>query len=175
MDARIAPESLPPLAYHGFADVGASGYSAHRFSGHHLFRLAEKTQETRFDRRNRPGTQTHFRQTRHPARRADGVVGRRCGCRSRFGVGEDHFPRNVGGKGNNLLPDFGGYPRLPRFGAPLPRFGSFLCRQLLCGTECRRLLRRVVLLHSEGREMPDGTFRPISASMRRELDSSNAR
>ena len=158
VDDRAARGGLPPLADARAAHVGPPAHPRNRFSGHHLLCGAQGEETPRLDGRGRSRAQAHVRQTGHSARGADGA-GRRCRrCRDGLRLGEDHFPRDAGREGHHLLLDLGGTARPSRSGPQVPRERRPLYRQLLCGAQCRGLLRRVVLLHPEGSTLPDGAF-----------------
>ena len=93
---------------------------------------------------------------RDPRRRRAAQGCRRCGDRLR--LGGHHVPRRAGQGRHHLLLDRRGDPRAPRAGAAVPRLGRAGDRQLLCDAELGGLHRRLVLLHPQGRPLPDGAL-----------------
>ena len=66
------------------------------------------------------------------------------------------FKEQAGRAGHHLLLVLRGGARAPRPGAEVSRLGRAVHRQLLRGAELGGLQRRLVLLHPEGRALPDG-------------------
>ncbi len=87
------------------------------------------------------------RRRRAPDRRGRGVRQR---------VGRHHVPQEPARGGRDLLPDQRGGARPPGAGAPVSRQRGAGRRQLLRRPEQRRVHRRLVRVHPQGRALPDG-------------------
>ena len=90
--------------------------------------------------------------------------GRR-GLRQR--LGGDHVQGEAGGAGDHLLLLLRGGAGSSGAGREVPRLGGALQRQLLRGAELGGLQRRLVLLHPEGRALPDGAVDLLPHQRRR--------
>ena len=157
LHARLAAQGLPPLADDERAALAERAVPADRLPGHRLL-LGAEVEEGRSEepRRGRSRAAPHLREARHPAARA-GDARRRGGGRGvRQRVGGDHVQGQAGRDGHHLLLLLRGGARASRAGAEVSRLGRALHRQLLCRAQLRRLQRRIVLLHPEGRALPDG-------------------
>ena len=142
------------------AAVGAPQAAAHRFPGHHLLGGAQTRR--RPPGRDRPRAAGNLRQAGHPAARAGGAgrreaQGRRGGGRRvRFRERDYDLPQEPGREGHHLLLLLRGGARASGPGAQVPGERGARGGQLLRGPELRGLLRRVLLLHPQGGEVPDG-------------------
>ena len=157
MVAGVAPAGLSRLAVDGKPRLGPRALSAHRFRCDFLLLLAQgdggSPQEPR---RGRPGTAGHLRQAGHPPARA-GDTGRRGGGRGvRLRIGGDHVSRQTRRGRRGLLLDFRGGARVPGADPQVLRQRGAAPRQLLRGLEQRRLQRRLLRVHSQGRALSHG-------------------
>ena len=156
--ARLAPEGVPRLADDDRAEVAQRALPAGRLPAHHLLLGPEAEAAAREPRRPRPRDQGHLRQARRADRGAedDGRGGGRRGVRLR--LGGHHLQGQAGRVGHRLLLVLRGGARPSGSGAEVPRVGGAGLRQLLRRAQLGRLLRRLVRLHPEGREVPDGAL-----------------
>ena len=106
--------------------------------------------------RSGPGDAGDVRQAGHLAPGAEAAVQRRRGRRVRQRLRRHHVQGNAGREGHHLLLVLRGRAGASRPGARVPRLRRPLLRQLLRDAELGRLHRRLVLLHPQGRPLPDG-------------------
>ena len=123
-----------------------------------IYYSAPKPKQAREPRRGRSGAAAHLREARHRAHRAEAPRRRRGGRRLRQRLGRHHLQGGARAAGHHLLLVLRGGAALPRAGAPVPRLGRALLRQLLRGAELGGLHRRLLRLRAEGRALPDGAL-----------------
>ena len=156
MVARVAPQGLRGVAGDGGARLGQARHRPDRLPGDQLLGGAEAEAGPRQHGRRRPRDPRHVRQARHPAARAEDAEQRRRRRDRRLGVGDHHVQGDARRGRRDLLLVLRGGPRPPRAGARAPRLGRAGTRQLLRRAQLGGLLRRIVLLHPQGRALPDG-------------------
>ena len=159
MAARVAAQGVPPLAHDEGADLAERPLPADRLPVDRLLLRAEDEEGRPEDARGRRSEAARdLREARHPAARAGEARRRRRRRGLRLGLGRDDLPRAAReGRHHLLLVLRGGAePSRPR--EEVPRLRRALHRQLLRDAQLRGLLRRLLLLHPEGRALPDGAL-----------------
>ena len=156
MAARVPAEGVSPLAHDDRAEVAERQVPADRLPGHQLLLGAEGEAEARVDGRGRSRAHPDVREARRAAARAEGARRRRGRRDLRLGVGDDHLQEEARRGRRHLLLDVGSGARPPGPRPQIPRHRRPLRRQLLRRAQLGGLHRRLVLLHPEGREVPDG-------------------
>ena len=160
--AGLPPGRIPQMAEDDPSGMGPPETSQDRFPGHHILGGAE-ARRGQADR-DRPGPDGDLRQARHPppreggARRGETQEQRGGGRRVRFGERGHHLPQDPRGERHHLLLLLRGRARIPRAGPQISCYRGALGRQLLRLPELRSVLRRLLLLHTQGRQVPDGPF-----------------
>ncbi len=109
------------------------------------------------------------------ARTARHQAADRGGRRVRQRFRRDHVPQEPVRGGRDLLPDQRGGARAPGAGAPVPRQRGAGRRQLLRRPEQRRVHRRLVRVHPQGRALPDGAVHLLPHQCQEHRASSSAR
>ncbi len=155
MAARLPPRGLPSLAHDGRAEVAERQVSEDRFPGDHLL-LGAEAEEARQHRSGRSGAPAHVRE----ARRADERAGEACRCRRRRRfrqrVGRHHVQGKARRGRHPVLLDLGSRAEASGNRPQVPGDRGPVERQLLRGAQLGGVHRRLVLLHPEGRQVPDG-------------------
>ena len=154
--ARVAPQGVPPVAHDERADLAERQVRPDQLPGHHLLLGAEEEEGAEQPGRSRSGSARDLRQARHPDPRAEDLRRRRRRRGVRQRVGRDDVPREARQHGDHLHVVLRGGARPPGAREEVSRLGRAAHRQLLRRAELRRLQRRLVRLHPEGRPLPDG-------------------
>ena len=133
-------------------------YPEDRLPEDHLLLGAQAEGEAREPRRGRSGAARHLREARHLALGAEAARGRRRRRGVRQRLGRHHVQGGAREARHRVLLVLRGGAEAPRARAPVPGLGRALLRQLLRVPELRRVQRRLVRLHAEGRALPDGAL-----------------
>ena len=140
----------------GRARLGQAPDRPDRLPGDQLLGGAEAEAGARQHGRRRSRDPRDVRQARHPAARAEDAQQRRRRRHRRLGVGDHHVQGDARRGRRDLLLVLRGGARPSRPRPRAPRLGRAGARQLLRSTQLGGVLRRVVLLHPQGRALPDG-------------------
>ncbi len=122
-----------------------------------------------------PEVRAMFDKLGHLPRRAGAAERRGDRRRRRLGVGGDDLQGEARRGGRHLLLVLRGGAEPPRARAEIPRLGRALPGQLLRDPQLRGLHRRLVLLHPQGRALPDGAVHLLPHQRRRRRASSSGR
>ena len=162
MAARDPPQGAAPLfqaARRGPpTDLGAPPGARDRLPGRLLLLGPRRPRQVRLHRGRAPGDPGRLREAGHPAPRAGRARWRRRGRGDGLGERRDHVQEGAGRAGHHLLLVQRGRPGAPR---PRPRQhgqGGALHRQPVRGAQLGRVLGRQLLLHPQGRPLPDGAL-----------------
>ena len=141
-------------------------YPPINFQGRRVLRRAEEG-PPREPRGRGQGAARHVREAGHPAGGAEAAGGRRRGRGVRQRVGRDDVQGDAEQAGDHLRLVQRGGAGAPGAGAEVPRLGGAVHGQLLRRAEFGRLLRRLVLLHPEGRAVSAGALHLLPHQRRR--------
>ena len=154
---RVAPEGVSPLAHHDGAPLGERHSRPDRLRRDLVLLRPEveggRSEEPRRGRSQAPRDLREARNSARGARRARGRRGRR-GLRQR--LRRHHLQGQAGRAGHRLLLVLRSGARAPGARGAVPRHRGPVHRQLLRLAQLRGLQRRLVLLHPQGRALPDG-------------------
>ena len=160
MASRLQAGRVPQVAEDDAAMLGASQAAGDRLSGHNI--LCRSQARRGPSDGDRSGAHGDLRQTGHsPAReggacRSEAQGGGRGRRGLRFGKRRDDLPQDARREGHNILLLLRGRKGVSRTRAPLSRQRGAGGRQLLRRTQLGRVLGRLVLLYTQGREMSYG-------------------
>ena len=156
MAARTQAHGLPALAHDERARVAEREVSENRFPGDQLLLGAQAEENPEQHGRGRSRIAAHLRETRRADERAREARRRRGRRDFRQRVGGDHLQGEAGRGRHHFLFDLGGGARTSGARAQVPGQRGAGRRQLLCGAQLGGIHRRLLLLHPQGRQMPDG-------------------